>query len=143
MGKPSCVWCKNSGGQLVAYPVTLGGDQEGSIVACNTDCGKRFLAYHNKMPSRGKYMPIGIGAAIAVGVFVAVWRIQDDHGALGVFFAFAGSGVSMILFPFTPSLFAGMLSPKVSVILARIMGACLILAGAVASSLVWTNRLVE
>ncbi len=139
--KPRCVWCGSSGPHLGTYPVNVG-REEGTIVACGIDCGKNFLGFHNKLAMRGRYMPVGIGLSIGAGVLLAAWRFTTDNGALGVLVAFAGSGASVIALPFTPGLFANLVSPKGAIRVARVFGACLGAAGVVAGGFMWTHRML-
>lgn len=74
-------------------------------------------------------MPLVISFFLCVGVIVGVYRYSDDSGSLGIFLAFAGSGIAVVFLPFTSGLHSSILSPKNSVRLVRLFGLCLFFSG--------------
>ena len=137
--KQKCCWCGHEDLEMYPYPVTKG-MQEGFITVCNSQCGNEFLLFHNRFGFRAKYMRLSICFFLCLGVIVGMF--SAGNVIWGVFLAIAGSGFAVALFPFTPGFNSGLLSPKNSIRLARIMSLILILLGIAVPILIKYYRLL-
>ena len=99
------------------------------IAICCQECEDRLVAFCRYAESHVWHFFAGILLLPALGGVIAVWRESVDSGALGYLVMGVGMGAAIIKYPFVTPQTAKMLGMKKGILLARIIGTLLVLAG--------------
>jgi uncharacterized membrane protein len=103
-----CFWCYRESLGLQEMELQFKGKSSKAKV-CNKSCGNELKDFIQYAENHNKHYIIGLTLSIIVGLIIAFWRIKVDFGALGVFILFAGSGLTLIKYPFvTPETVASL-----------------------------------
>lgn len=125
-----CFWCSNEISDLQDIEIHFKGKSNRAKV-CNTSCAQELRDFVKYADNHTKHYFLGFTLSIIIGLSIAVWRIKIDFGALGVFIIFAGSGLTLIKYPFVTPKTVASLGAKKAISSGRFIGWLNIIIGVV------------
>ncbi len=94
-----CFWCSNETSDLKDVELHFKGKSNWAKV-CNISCEQELRDFVKYAENHTTHYILGLALSIIIGLIITIWRIKVDFGALGVFIIFAGSGLTLIKYPF-------------------------------------------
>lgn len=123
-----CDWCHRPSGDLEVKEVTFKSSVE-EITICSQECEDPLVAFYRYAESRVWHFLAGLLLLPAIGGAVAIWRENVDNGALGYLIMGVGMGAVIFKYPFVTPQTVQMMGMKKGILLGRMIGALLVLAG--------------
>lgn len=123
-----CFWCSKETPFLEDMEVRFKGKTNRAKV-CGTGCGQQLRDFVEYAETHTKHYILGFSLSIIIGCLLTVWRIKVDYGALGVLIIFAGSGLTLIKYPFVTPQTVSSLGARKAIASGRILGGINILIG--------------
>lgn len=125
-----CLWCSKEALDLHETELHFKG-KTNSAKVCNTICEKELKDFIEYTESHAKHYFLWLSLSIIIGLIVTFWRIKVDHGATGVLVIFAGSGLTLIKYPFVTPQTVSSLGANKAIAYGRYLGALNIIIGIV------------
>jgi len=123
-----CDWCHRPFGDLEVKEVTFKSSVE-EIAICSQECEDQLVAFYRYAESRVWHFLAGLLLLSAIGGAVAIWRENIDNGALGYLIMGVGMGAVIFKYPFVTPQTVQVLGVKKGIVLVRVIGVMLALAG--------------
>ena len=123
-----CDWCHASSSEMQVKEVTFKSSTE-QITICCQECEDRLVTFGKYVESHVGHFFSGLLLLPAIGGVLAVWRESIDNGALGYLVMGVGMGAAIIKYPFVTPQTVRMMGMKKGILLGRMIGALLVLAG--------------
>ena len=116
-----CLWCSKETSDLQDIELNFKG-KSNSAKVCSTSCEQKLREFVKYAGNHTKHYIIGFALSIIIGLIITAWRIEVDYGALGVFIIFAGSGLTLIKYPFVTPQTVSSLGARKAIASGRIVG---------------------
>lgn len=116
-----CFWCSNVISDLKDVELHFKG-KSNWVKVCNTGCEQELRDFVKYADNHTKHYILGLALSIIIGLIVTIWRIKVDFGALGVFIIFAGSGLTLIKYPFVTPQTVSSLGARKAIASGRFIG---------------------
>jgi hypothetical protein len=123
-----CDWCHASSSEMQVKEVAFKSSTE-EITICCQECEDRLVTFSRYVESHVWHFFAGLLLLPAIGGVLAVWRESIDNGALGYLVMGVGMGAAIIKYPFVTPQTVQLLGMKKGILLGRMTGALLVLAG--------------
>ena len=123
-----CDWCYRPSGDLEVKEVTFKSSVE-EIAICSQEREDQLVAFYRYAESRVWHFLAGLLLLSAIGGAVAIWRENIDNGALGYLIMGVGMGAVIFKYPFVTPQTVQVLGVKKGIVLVRVIGVMLALAG--------------
>ncbi len=92
------------------------------VKVCDTSCEQKLRDFVKYADNHTRHYIFGLALSISIGLIVTIWRIKFDFGALGVFIIFAGSGLTLIKYPFVTPQAVSSLGARKAIASGRLLG---------------------
>lgn len=125
-----CLWCSKETSDLQDIDIHFKG-KSNSAKVCSTSCEQELREFVKYAGNHKKHYFLGFTLSILIGLIVTAWRIKVDYGALGVFIIFAGSGLTLIKYPFVTPQTVSSQGARKAIASGRIIGSLNIIIGIV------------
>jgi hypothetical protein len=123
-----CFWCAQESSDSHDKEMIFKG-KANIVKLCSTDCEQKLRNYVEYAESHNKHYILGFTLSIVIGLIVTFWRIKIDYGALGTFIIFAGSGLTLVKYPFATPQTVSSLGAKRAIASGRFIGCLNIFIG--------------
>ncbi|NNG00905.1 MAG: hypothetical protein HKM93_16070 [Desulfobacteraceae bacterium] len=123
-----CDWCAKAAAELKQIQLPFRHKSE-EAKTCGEPCEKELRKFIEYADGHIMHYFIGLILSILSGLIITFWRIKIDYGALGVLIIFAGSGVTLMKYPFVTHRTITLLGAKKAIASGRIIGAVSIVFG--------------
>jgi hypothetical protein len=125
-----CFWCSEETSDPQEIKFYNRGKFKRGIV-CSTVCEKALRDFVTFADKHTKHYILGLTFSVIIGLIITIWRIKVDFGALGVLIIFAGSGLTLIKYPFVTPRTVASLGAKKAIATGRFIGWLNIIIGIV------------
>lgn len=92
------------------------------VKVCDASCEQKLRDFVIYADNHTKHYILGLSLSIIIGLIVTIWRIKVDLGAFGVFIIFAGSGLTLIKYPFVTPQTVSSLGARRAIASGRLFG---------------------
>ena len=116
-----CFWCSNETSDLQDIELHFKGKLNRAKV-CSAGCAQELRDFVKYADNHTKHYVLGYTLSVIIGLIVAIWRMKVDFGAAGVFILFAGSGLTLIKYPFVTPQTVASLGAKKAIASGRLIG---------------------
>lgn len=116
-----CFWCSRETADLRDIAVPFKGKTNRAAV-CNAHCEQELRKFAAYADAHTRHFYFGIALSVIMGLVVVIAGIKDDYGALGVFILFAGSGLTLIKYPFVTPQTVSSLGARKAIASGRFVG---------------------
>ena len=125
-----CFWCSEETSDPQEIRLHYKGKFNRGIV-CSTSCEKELRDFVTFADNHTKHYILGLTFSFIIGLIITLWRIKVDFGALGVLVIFAGSGLTLVKYPFVTPQTVASLGAKKAIATGRFLGWLNIIIGIV------------
>jgi uncharacterized membrane protein len=116
-----CFWCAKESSDLQAIELSFKGKMNTTKV-CNANCEQELRDFAKYADQHKKHYIFLFALSLLVGLILTIWRMKIDFGALGVFVLFAGSGLTLIKYPFVTFQTVSSLGARKAIASGRFLG---------------------
>ena len=116
-----CFWCARERSDLQDIALSFKG-QSNKAKVCDASCEQELRDFVNYADRHKKHYIFGFALSILVGLILTIWRMKVDFGGLGVFVIFAGSGLTLIKYPFVTPQTVSSLGARKAIASGRFLG---------------------